>query len=360
MIAHFMGDPLVLDQLIGRQGPFGHLAIAAIGQINFPRRRNAVKGLGQRGHLDPILVAHQGIEKADQPALLVNVFFCLRPDAEFLPVIAENGNGVGMLLGHFGQVFQRLLRRGEGNQVSQPLAAGKHRQQPAFILGNQVPGKLRIVESRGLEMKIVENRVFDAGVGQVAAERLLPHAFGDPHSTDCGAKAVLQPAGIAADLSDPVSPGDHRQNGLEKRPPDDLDLPAIDQLGQAVDICGLIAGEPLHQRPAYVQRHLQRFITAENLQKRIVAVFKGLLKNTVEVADGLMVVQRQDETDSWGHDMSINYGWFIKRKHFLNRQPRPGLSSLPGRNILRLIFLKLLAISPLGRQLNCRPIRFNR
>jgi hypothetical protein len=40
-----------------------------------------------------------------------------------------------------------------------------------------------------------------------------------------------------------------------------------------------------------VQRHLQRFIAAKDLDEWIVTIFKRLLEDMVEVADGLMVVQ---------------------------------------------------------------------
>jgi hypothetical protein len=43
-----------------------------------------------------------------------------------------------------------------------------------------------------------------------------------------------------------------------------------------------------------MQRHLQRFVTLENIQKRSVTVVEGLLKDVVEIADGLMIVQRED------------------------------------------------------------------
>ena len=143
-----------------------------------------------------------------------------------------------------------------------------------------MPGELGIVQSRSLEVKVVENGVLDAGVGQIACQRLFPHPFGNPHAADRGPQAVLQPAGIAADLTDAVARGNHGQDRLEKRPADDLDLPAIDQFGQAVDIFRMIGVQPLHQRAAYVQRHLQRLVTAKDLQEWHVAVFARPARKT--------------------------------------------------------------------------------
>ncbi len=42
---HLVRDPLVLDQLLGGQRPFGHLAVAAIGQIDLAHRRHVVDRL---------------------------------------------------------------------------------------------------------------------------------------------------------------------------------------------------------------------------------------------------------------------------------------------------------------------------
>ena len=117
-----------------------------------------------------------------------------------------------------------------------------------------------------------------------------------------GAQAVLQPAGVAADLADAVPRGNHRQDRLEIGPAEDLDPPLLDQLRQPVDVLGLMRGEPFHQRAADVQRNLQRGIAAEDVEKVAIAVVERPLENVVEVADGLMVVQGEDETDAVGHD----------------------------------------------------------
>ena len=62
-------DPLVFDQLLGRQHPFGHLAIAAIGQINLADGRHVVDRLRRRRDLQPTLVGHQSVEEAaSQPS----------------------------------------------------------------------------------------------------------------------------------------------------------------------------------------------------------------------------------------------------------------------------------------------------
>ena len=106
---------------------------------------------------------------------------------------------------------------------------------------------------------------------------------------------------IAADLADAVAGGDHRQDRLVEGPADDLDPALGDQLGQAVEILGMLDVEPFHQRAAGVQADLQRLVAAEDVEKRPVAVLVGLLEDVVEIADGLMIVEDQDESNGIGH-----------------------------------------------------------
>ena len=73
--------------------------------------------------------------------------------------------------------------------------------------------------------------------------------------------------------------------------------PARDQLGQPIDVLGVLGVEPLHQRAAGVQGDLQRLVAGEHVEERPVAVLVGLLEDVVEIADRLVVVQGQDEAD---------------------------------------------------------------
>ncbi len=169
-------------------------------------------------------------------------------------------------------------------------------------------------------MEVVENRVFDAGIDQVVGECLLPDPFGNPQAADSRAEAVLQPAGVTADLADAVPAGDHRQDRLEERPADDLDTALGGHLGQAVDILGVNGVEPFHQRTAGVQGDSQRLVAAENVEKRQIAVFVGLLENVFEVADGLMIMEGEDQTDGIGHVRVRDRGDVLGRDTFVYRQ----------------------------------------
>ncbi len=77
--------------------------------------------------------------------------------------------------------------------------------------------------------------------------------------------------------------------------------PCGGQLRQAIDIFRMVRVEPFHQRAAGVQGDPQRLVAAEDVEKRQVAVLVGLLENVVEIADGLMIVEGQDQADGVGH-----------------------------------------------------------
>ena len=168
--SHLVLDPPVFGKPCGRQRPFGHLAVAAIGQIDFAHRRHVVERLGQRGRLDPLLVLHQGVEKLRQPAVVVDVFVGFRPGAELLAVVAEDGHRVGVLVGQFGEIVDRLLRTAEGDRIAEPLAAGKHREHAALVFRQQVAREFRLAQAGTLEVEVVQHGVFDAGVDQIVGQ----------------------------------------------------------------------------------------------------------------------------------------------------------------------------------------------
>ena len=232
------------------------------------------------------------------------------------------------------QVIDHFLRRTERNQITQRLAVGKDRQQMAVVFGQIVAVQLAFNETGVLEMEVVEQRVLDPRGGQVAGHALLPNPFGHPHAANACLQPIFQPTAIADDLTDPIARRNHRHDRLVKRAADDFDSARGDQARQPIQILGMVDVEPLHQRPAGVQGHLQARIALEDVQKRPVAVLIGLLENVVEIADRLMVVQDKQEPNAVRH-------LFVR--------PRPRCQLL--RVLRRLNLLVLVIVRPLRRSL---------
>ena len=85
------------------------------------------------------------------------------------------------------QVVDHFLRRAERNQIAQRLAIGKNGQQLAVVFGQVVAVQLALGETGVLEMKVVQQRVFDPRGGQVAGHALFPDPLGHPHAANRGA-----------------------------------------------------------------------------------------------------------------------------------------------------------------------------
>ena len=90
--------------------------------------------------------------------------------------------------------------------------------------------------------------------------------------------------------------------GFVERAADDLDPPGRRQHRQPVDVFRMPRDEPLHQRAAGVQRDRQVRVLFEHVEERLVAVLVRLFEDAVEVADWLMVVEYEDESQRVGHD----------------------------------------------------------
>ena len=103
------------------------------------------------------------------------------------------------------------------------------------------------------------------------------------------------------DLPDPVARRDHRQDRLVERAADDFDSPGRHMPGQPVEIFGMMGVEPFQQRPAGVQGDPQVRKLLEQIEKQAITVLIRLLEHAVEVADGLVIVQSEDEANRLRH-----------------------------------------------------------
>ena len=68
-----------------------------------------------------------------------------------------------------------------------------------------------------------------------------------------------------------------------------------------------------------MQSDLHRLVLRKEIEKRPVAVFEGLLKDVIEVADRLVIVEGQNQSDSVGHSGCVL--WFVGERIVRCRSP---------------------------------------
>ena len=108
-------------------------------------------------------------------------------------------------------------------------------------------------------------------------------------------KCALEVVGHHVDLPARVALRQHREHRLVEAAAEQLDLTALDERAQLVEVVGPLALDPLEQRPGVVQRHLHRRELGERVDERPVAVVVRLLEHVPEVSVGLMVVDGEEQ-----------------------------------------------------------------
>ena len=105
-------------------------------------------------------------------------------------------------------------------------------------------------------------------------------------------------------MPDAIAARDHRQDRFVERSADDFDPPLGRQFGQPVDVLRVLGRQPFEQAAARVERDLEvGRVAGKDVQERLVALLVRLLDDAVEVADRLVVMQRQNQADGIRHDL---------------------------------------------------------
>ena len=98
------------------------------------------------------------------------------------------------------------------------------------------------------------------------------------------------------------------RTGSYQPPPDDLDLAAIREGREAGDELRSLGAEPLEQGTGVVESDANAGVALEGLDHRQVGAVVGLGDDPAEVADRLMVVERESQADAAGHAVSSGGG----------------------------------------------------
>ena len=154
----------------------------------------------------------------------------------------------------------------------------------------------------------------------------LPDPLGEPRAARPSAEQPLQLVGHPDELADPVALGQGGEDRLIPAAADDLDLAAPDEPPEALDELGPFGGDPVEEGTGVVESELNAGMPFEGLEHRQVGLFVGLGNDPAEVADGLVVVDRQRYRNASGHVLGIfltrRGGWIGCDSTVLTLRPR--------------------------------------
>ena len=287
-------------QLHGRRGgerPLPHLRVGPGGQVDTVAGR-AGREVAREGRQREPRRHPEGVEEAPEPALSVDQPVRPRPDPELLAVIDE-GDGAGATAPL--QIAHRLLRVGEGHQVTHPLADRKHRERRALLLGQVIAPERLGLQADGGEVGIVEEHELHARVAQRLRELRLPHPLGQPHAARAHAEARLEELCHRLDLAHFVPVGEHGEDRLVEAAGQELDATARHERPEQVEGGARPVTEELQQYARAVDRHRQLGDLAQDLEERVVGSVDRVPDDRFEVPGRLVIVDAEEEGELLTH-----------------------------------------------------------
>ncbi len=123
---------------------------------------------------------------------------------------------------------------------------------------------------------------------------------------------------VRLDLPDAIARRNHGQDRLVERTAEHFDLAFADQTLEPFDILGFASHEPFEKRPARVQHEGNFPVFVQQFQPRLVAEPIRRFEDIVEIADRLVIVQRQDKAE--GHRGILSRRSFCVSRAFAGRQ----------------------------------------
>ena len=96
--------------------------------------------------------------------------------------------------------------------------------------------------------------------------------------------------------------GSDARTGSYRPATQDLDLAAVREPAQVRDECRALGAKPFQQRTGVVQPDANLRVALQRLDHRAVGLLEHISKDPAEVADRLVVVERQRKRDSPRHD----------------------------------------------------------
>ena len=300
-VDHGREDPA----LIGGQGPFAHLRVRAGRDVDPPDRPMVLEPCRWGRGREPVGVGLEGLEEAIDPASLTPAVLPGRwPRAELLAVIAHHPDPLAVLGRVIAQVADDVLDIAERDPVAEALFRAEDRHELSLVLGRIRPPQVLLADRGRAEVRVVEDRPVVTAGDERGRQVRLPDPLGQPGALGSAAEEGLELVAHPGQLADPVALGQGGEDRLVVASAQDLDLLARDERTQPHDEVGALGAQPFEQRTRVVQGQPDVRVALQRFHHRPIRLVENLGEDPAEVADGLMVVDREGERDPRSHPLS--------------------------------------------------------
>ncbi len=250
----------------------------------------------ESGRLDRVAGPFELGQEPVQPAPLVDQFVGAGPGAELLAVVGVDSQPIAPAGERITQEADHLLRIGKRDSVAQ---AHERREEPETTpraFGEKRAPDALATHAHLMELGIVNRQVAHAGIDQIERQVGLPHSLGEPHAPRIGAQFPCQERSHALDLAPAVLRRQRRQHRLEESAAQQFKPVFGDRRANAIEVLRMSLEEPLPQASRVVQDPAYTGMRFHHIQERQVGSLIGILDDVIEVADGLVIVDAEDET----------------------------------------------------------------
>ena len=265
--------------------------------------------VGGRRRGQPVAVLLEGVEESIDPlALAPAVLPGRRPRPELLAVVAHHPDPAAVLGGVLAEIVDDLLDVPERDPIAQALLCPEDAQELALVLGRVRTPQVLLGDRGGTEVGVVEDRPVVAGRDQRCREVRFPDTFGQPGTDRAHAEQRLELLAHPPRLTDPITLRERGEDRFVVATADDLDLAARHERREAGDEFRPLRAEPFQQRPGVVEREPDVGMALERGDHRLVGEVVDLGHHPSEVADRLVVVDRERQRDARCHLLARSAG----------------------------------------------------
>jgi len=233
-----------------------------------------------------------------------------RPGAELLAVVAHCADPLAGLRGVVPEIADDVLDLAEGDPVAEPLLRAEDGEQAALVVGGVGAPVALLGDRGGPEVVVVDDRPAVAGGRQGGRQVRLPDPLGQPGTARPTPADPLDLGGHPLELADPVALGQRGEDRLVVAAAEELHLAPRHEGAKPLQELGALRAQPVEEGTGVVQGDPDAGMPLQGVDHRPIGLVVDVREDPPEVADGLVVVEREGERDARGHETSL--GWWAR------------------------------------------------